>query len=84
MPLYHSITCVAPDEMARMAKDAYATGIRQFQVKLGADQDNEDIARLWLVREVVSGLLVYGDWNGENQPNAIRVGRAVCDLDAEC
>ena len=84
MPLYHSITCVAPDEMARIAKEAYATGIRQFQVKLGADQDNEaDIARLRLVREAVGpGPLVYGDWNcGATQLNAIRVGRAVRDLD---
>jgi len=27
-PLYHSITCVEPDEMARIAKDAFAQGIR--------------------------------------------------------
>ena len=39
LPLYHSITCVAPDDMARMAKDAYAKGIRQFQAKLGADDN---------------------------------------------
>lgn len=39
MPLYHSITCVAPDEMARMAREAYELGMRQFQVKLGADND---------------------------------------------
>ncbi|MEM9267410.1 MAG: mandelate racemase, partial [Pseudomonadota bacterium] len=37
IPLYHSITCIDPDEMARMAKEAYASGIRQFQAKLGAD-----------------------------------------------
>ena len=35
LPLYHSITCIAPDEMARIASDAYQQGIRQFQVKLG-------------------------------------------------
>ena len=28
MPLYHSITCVAPDEMARMARDATASDMR--------------------------------------------------------
>ena len=39
MPLSHSITCIAPDEMALIASDAYQQGIRQFQVKLGADQD---------------------------------------------
>lgn len=84
LPLYHSITCVEPEEMARMAKDAYARGMTQFQVKLGADHNNEaDIARLRMVREAVgAGPLVYGDWNcGATQLNAIRVGRAVRDID---
>ena len=84
MPLYHSITCVDPEDMADMAKEAYAKGMRQFQVKLGADSNNEaDIARLRLVREAVgAGPLVYGDWNcGATSLNAIRVGRAVKDLD---
>ena len=39
MPLYHSITCVAPHEMARIAQTAQQQGIAQFQVKLGADAD---------------------------------------------
>ncbi len=84
LPLYHSITCIAPEEMARMAREAHASGIHQIQVKLGADQDNEaDIARLRLVREAVgAGPLVYGDWNcGATRLDAIRVGRAVGDLD---
>lgn len=84
MPLYHSITCVDPEDMARMASDAYATGIRQFQVKLGADQNNDaDIARLRLVREAVGDApLVYGDWNcGATRLDATRVGRAVADID---
>ena len=65
LPLYHSITCVAPEEMARIAVEAKKEGILQFQVKLGADKSEEaDIARLRLVRESVgSGMLVYGDWN---------------------
>jgi hypothetical protein len=49
-----------------MAREAFRrSGIRQFQVKLGADSDNEaDIARLRLVREAVGpGPIVYGDWN---------------------
>ena len=51
MPLYHSITCVEPDEMVRIAKDAYATGIRQFQAKLGVDADwAADAERLIKVR----------------------------------
>ncbi|MEM9330343.1 MAG: mandelate racemase/muconate lactonizing enzyme family protein [Pseudomonadota bacterium] len=84
LPLYHSITCVAPDEMVRIAQNAYQQGMRQFQVKLGADSNWEaDVARLRKVREAVgNGPLVYGDWNcGSNKLDAIRVGRAVADLD---
>ena len=84
VPLYHSITCVAPDEMARIAVDAQRQGIAQFQVKLGADQNWEvDVERLKKVREAVGpGPLVYGDWNcGATQLEASRVGRAVAHLD---
>ncbi|HIC80222.1 MAG TPA: mandelate racemase [Kiloniellaceae bacterium] len=84
LPLYHSITCVAPQEMARIAKEAQAEGIRQFQVKLGADADwQADVERLRRGREAVGpGPLVYGDWNcGATRLQATRVGRAVADLD---
>ncbi len=84
MPVYHSITCVAPEEMARMARDAQDQGITQFQVKLGADADwQADVERLKAVRaEVGAGPLVYGDWNcGASALEATRVGRAVRDLD---
>ena len=84
MPLYHSIICIEPDEMARIAKEAYATGIRQFQVKLGADADSAiDAERLIKVREAVGdGPLVYGDWNrGATKLQATRTGRAVAHLD---
>ena len=84
MPLYHSITCIAPDEMARIAREAHATGIRQFQVKLGADVDWQvDAERLVKVREAVGeGPLVYGDWNcGATKLHATRTGRAVAHLD---
>ena len=84
MPLYHSITCVAPDEMARMAQDAQAKGMTQFQVKLGADNDwQADVERLTKVRAAVGdGPLVYGDWNcGADKLTATRVGRAVAHLD---
>ena len=70
--------------MVEIAKEAYASGIRQFQCKLGADNRWEkDVARLRKVREAVGdGPLVYGDWNcGSNKLDAIRVGRAVADLD---
>lgn len=84
MPLYHSITCIAPEEMVRIAREAQAQGITQFQVKLGADADwQADVARLRMVREAVGpGPLVYGDWNcGATSLEATRVGRAVRDLD---
>ena len=84
MPLYHSITCVEPDEMALIAREAQAQGITQFQVKLGASGDwQTDVERLRKVRaEVGTGPLVYGDWNcGATALDAIRVGRAVMDLD---
>lgn len=84
MALYHSITCIAPEEMARIARDAQRSGITQFQVKLGADNDwQADAARLRLVREAVGdGPLVYGDWNcGATRLDATRVGRAVAGLD---
>ncbi len=84
LPLYHSITCVEPDEMARIARDAFDADIRQFQVKLGADGSwDVDVARLRKVREAVGlGPLVYGDWNcGATRLDAIRVGHAVRDFD---
>lgn len=84
MPLYHSITCIAPEDMARIARDAQAEGITQFQVKLGADNDwLADVARLRLVREAVGqGPLVYGDWNCRaTRLEATRVGKAVAHMD---
>ncbi|MFZ5964233.1 mandelate racemase/muconate lactonizing enzyme family protein [Thalassococcus sp. BH17M4-6] len=84
LPLYHSITCVAPDEMARIARDARASGITQFQAKLGASGDwRTDVERLVKVREAVGpGPLVYGDWNcGATTLWATRVGRAVAGFD---
>ena len=60
LPLYHSISCLDPDEMARIAKEAQADGIGQFQAKLGADRDwQADVARLTLVREAVG----RGPWS---------------------
>ena len=84
LPLYHSITCIEPDKMAKIAKKAYDEGIRQFQVKLGGDANwQADVERLTKVREAVGhGPLVYGDWNcGSSQLDGIRVARAVAHLD---
>ena len=84
VPTYHSITCTEPERMAEIARDAYAQGIRQFQVKVGSDADWEkDVARIRAVREAVGdGYVVYADWNsGTTSYDAIRVGHAVRDLD---
>ncbi len=84
LPLYHSITCVKPDEMANIAIKAHREGIQQFQVKLGADANwQTDVDRLSKVRAAVgNGPLVYGDWNcGSSQLDASRVARAVMHLD---
>ena len=84
LPLYHSITCVAPEEMARIAVEAQAKGITQFQVKLGASGDwQTDVERLAKVREAVGqGPLVYGDWNcGATSLDASRIGRAAARYD---
>ncbi len=84
IPLYHSITCVEPETMTAMAKSAEETGIKQFQVKLGADNNwRKDVERLISVRKSVSdSALVYGDWNcGASQLDATRVGNAVAHLD---
>ncbi|MBX2880124.1 MAG: hypothetical protein KTR32_09350, partial [Granulosicoccus sp.] len=64
LPLYHSITCIEPAEMARIAAQAQQQGICQFQVKLGSDNNwQADVERLIRVRETVGkGPLVYGDW----------------------
>ncbi|MEL7117161.1 MAG: enolase C-terminal domain-like protein [Pseudomonadota bacterium] len=84
LPLYHSITCIDPVEMARIARDAQSKGIKQFQAKLGADDDwQADVERLHKVREAVGpGPIVYGDWNcGADRLTATRVARGVAHLD---
>ncbi|MDJ0992471.1 MAG: mandelate racemase/muconate lactonizing enzyme family protein [Dinoroseobacter sp.] len=84
LPLYHSVTSVAPDEMARIAREAQKQGVTQFQAKLGASGDwQTDVERLVKVREAIGeGPLLYGDWNcGADRLHATRVGRAVCDRD---
>lgn len=84
LPLYHSITCIAPDEMAEIAREAQKQGITQFQAKLGASGDwQTDVERLVKVRDAIGdGPLLYGDWNcGADRLHATRVGRAVRDMD---
>jgi L-alanine-DL-glutamate epimerase-like enolase superfamily enzyme len=84
LPLYHSITCVEPDEMARIAREAQAQ--RHHPVpgqarRIGRLADGCGAAGP--VREAVGpGPLVYGDWNcGATSLDATRVGRAARTLD---
>ena len=84
LPLYRSITCIEPDAMAQIAIETKQSGIKQFQVKLGVDNNwRRDVQRLTSVREAVGDdALVYGDWNcGGSQLDTTRVGRAVAHLD---
>ena len=84
LPIYHSVTCIAPKAMLAIAEQAYAEGIRQIQVKLGADGDwRNDVERLTTIREALpADALVYGDWNaGATMLDATRVARAVQGLD---
>ena len=83
-PLYHSITCTDPAQMAEIAKTAYDEGIRQFQAKLGATGTWEtDVERLRAVRNAVgTEPLLYGDWNcGATKLEAIRVAQTAKKLD---
>ena len=78
------MTCIAPDTMVKMAQKALQSGIRQIQVKLGADNNwRTDVERLTKVRQAMpDDVLVYGDWNcGADKLTATRVGRAVAYMD---
>jgi L-alanine-DL-glutamate epimerase-like enolase superfamily enzyme len=84
MPLYHSITCVEPDEMALIAREAQAQGITQFQVKLGASGDwQTDVERLRKVRaEVGTGPLSMATGTVEQPVRCDHASGARCmDLD---
>lgn len=84
LPLYHSITCVDPAQMGEIAKLAYAGGVRQFQARLGADNNwRADVERLAVVREVVGPrALVFGDWSSSASTlTATRVAREVSGMD---
>ena len=84
IPVYASLSCVAPDAMAAMARAAKQAGVTQFQVKLGADQNwQTDVARMRQVRAAAGdNVFVYADWNcGASKLDAIRTARAVRDMD---
>ncbi len=80
--LYRAISQESPDEMAAKVAGYRAEGYRRFQLKVGGDPDT-DIARIKAVSAVLQpGDRLVADANTGWLPHeAVRVARAVCDLD---
>jgi cis-L-3-hydroxyproline dehydratase len=80
--LYRAISQESPDEMAAKVAGYRAEGYRRFQLKVGGDPDT-DIARIRAVSAVLKpGDRLVADANtGWLQHEAVRVVRAVCDVD---
>jgi L-alanine-DL-glutamate epimerase-like enolase superfamily enzyme len=80
--LYRAISQVAPEAMAQNVAGYRAQGYARFQLKVGGDPD-VDIERIRAVRAVLApGEKLIADANtGWTQHEAIRVARAVRDLD---
>jgi len=80
--LYRAISQEEPDAMARRVAQYRAEGYSRFQLKVGGDPDT-DIERIRAVRSVLrpSDRLVADANTGWTQHEAVRVARAVRDLD---
>lgn len=80
--LYRAISQQAPEDMAANVAGYRSQGYRRFQLKVGGDP-NIDIQRIREVREMLppSDRLVADANTGWTQHEAIRVVRAVSDLD---
>ena len=80
--LYRAISQQPPDEMAANVAGYRADGYTRFQLKVGGDPD-EDIERIRQVRAVLppTDRLVADANTGWTQHEAVRVARAVRDLD---
>jgi L-alanine-DL-glutamate epimerase-like enolase superfamily enzyme len=80
--LYRAISQEAPDAMAAKVAGYRAEGYTRFQLKVGGDPDT-DIERIRAVRAVLRpGDRLVADANtGWTQHEAVRVARAVRDLD---
>ena len=80
--LYRAISQEDPDAMARRVAGYRAEGYTRFQLKVGGHPDT-DIERIRAVRSVLhpSDLLVADANTGWMQHEAVRVARAVRDLD---
>ncbi len=80
--LYRAISQVAPDEMAANVAAHRKDGYSRFQLKVGGDPDT-DIERIHLASSVLqkTDRLVADANTGWTQHEAVRVARAVRDLD---
>lgn len=80
--LYRAISQESPEEMAAKVAGYRAEGYRRFQLKVGGDPDT-DIERIRAVSAVLKpGDRLVADANtGWLQHEAVRVARAVCDVD---
>ncbi|MDE2580451.1 MAG: mandelate racemase [Rhodospirillales bacterium] len=80
--LYRAISQEAPARMAEKIAGYRAEGYRKFQLKVGADAD-EDIARIRACRAILDpGDILVADANtGWTRAEAARVVAAVADLD---
>ncbi len=80
--LYRAISQAPPDVMAANVAGYQADGYTRFQLKVGADPD-QDIERIHQVRSILpAGNRLVADANtGWTQHEAMRVVRAVKDLD---
>ncbi|MEO8681262.1 MAG: cis-3-hydroxy-L-proline dehydratase [Vicinamibacterales bacterium] len=80
--LYRAISQDAPDAMAKSVSAYRAEGYTRFQLKVGGDPDT-DIERIRAVRAMLppTDRLVADANTGWTQHDAVRVARAVRDLD---
>ena len=80
--LFKVVSRAAPEAMADKLEEYQAQGFKQFQMKVGADAD-EDIRRIRLVTErLAPGNRLGADANcGWKQHEAVRVVSAVSDLE---
>ncbi len=80
--LYRAISQQAPDQMAENVRGYQQQGYTRFQLKVGGDPDT-DIERIRAVRAMLlpTDRLVADANTGWTQHEAVRVARAVADLD---
>ncbi|MGB1361238.1 MAG: mandelate racemase/muconate lactonizing enzyme family protein [Alphaproteobacteria bacterium] len=83
VPSYYAISLVSPDEAANVVKEQSKNGLTRWQLKLGGETIDEDIARIRKVNEVMSpGDKIYSDANrGWTPEQTIRLSNALRDID---